>query len=77
MAMLCGVDHGMLPCVGGQRVQVAQDCCPPLPDGDEPDAALIQCREFRIGCNLGIKVKPLGIGAGDRVLCLLTYPGPT
>src|ERR671915_2162720 len=65
MATMCGVEYGVLPFVGGQRLQTAQDRRAAPPDGDEPDAALIQFREFRVGRNLGIKVEPLGISACD------------
>jgi hypothetical protein len=36
-------------------------------NSDKPDAALVQFREFRIGCDFGIKVEPLRISAGNLV----------
>ena len=41
MAAMGGVEHGMLPLVGGQRLQTAPDRRATAPDGDEPDAALV------------------------------------
>jgi hypothetical protein len=50
MATMCGVEHGVLPWVRGQRLQTAQDRRATPPEGDEPEAALVQLRQFPIGC---------------------------
>ena len=58
------VDHRLAPLAGRECTQAAQDGATP-PDGDKPDAALVQLRQLRIGYDLGIKVQPLGIDAGE------------
>jgi hypothetical protein len=48
MATLCGIEDSVMPLVGRQRLQAAQDRCATPPDGDEPDAALVQFRRMKI-----------------------------
>src|SRR5215510_14493668 len=59
------VDHRLAPLAGRERTEAAQDGGATPPDRDKPDAALAQLRQLWIGHNLGIKVQPLGSGAGD------------
>lgn len=59
------VDHRLAPLAGRECAQAAQDGGATPPDGDKPDAALVQLRQLRIGYDLGIKVQPLGIDAGE------------
>src|SRR3989449_4911732 len=61
------VDHRLAPLAGRERAQAAQDGGATPPDGDKPDAALVQLRQLGIGHDLGIKVQPLGIDAGERL----------
>src|ERR1044072_797981 len=59
------VDHRPAPVAGRECAPAAQDGGATPPDGDKPDAALVQLRQLRIGYDLGIKVQPLGIDAGE------------
>ena len=59
------VDHRLAPLAGRECAQAAQDGGATPPDGDKPDAALVQLRQLRIGYDLGIKVQPLGIDSGE------------
>src|SRR5215472_3118243 len=61
------VDHRLAPLAGREGAQAAQDGGATPPDGDKPDAALVQLRQRRIGYGLGIKVPPLGIASGERL----------
>ena len=47
MATRCGIEDSVMPLVGRQRLQAAQDRRATPPDGDEPEAALVQFREDR------------------------------
>src|SRR4030095_5365495 len=58
------VDHRRAPLAGRECTQAAQDGGATPPDGDKPDAALVQLRQLRIGYDLGIKVHAWGIDAG-------------
>jgi hypothetical protein len=46
-------------------MQVTQDRRPAPSNGDKPNPALIDFREFRIVCGFGVKIEPLGIDAGN------------
>src|SRR6266849_4436124 len=59
------VDHRLAPLAGRERAQAAQDGGATPPNGDKPDAALVQLRQLGIGHDLGIKVQPLGIDSGE------------
>src|SRR4029453_19454563 len=61
------VDPRLAPLARRERAQATQDGGATPPDGDKPDAALVQLRQLRIGHGLGIKVQPLGIDAGERL----------
>jgi len=59
------VDHRLAPLAGRELAQAAQDSGATPPNGDKPDAALVQLRQLGIGYDLGIKVQPRRIGSGD------------
>src|SRR5215831_14834948 len=59
------VDHRLAPLARWEGAQAAQDGGTTPPDGDKPDAALVQLRQLRIGHGLGIKVQPLGIASSE------------
>src|SRR5215813_4134210 len=59
------VDHRLAPLAGRECAQAAQDGGTTPPDGDKPDAALVQLRQLGIGDDLGIKVQPLGIDTSE------------
>src|SRR5215813_1168263 len=61
------VDHRLAPLARREGAQAAQDGGATPPDGDKPDAALVQLRQRRRGHGLGSKVQPLGIDAGERL----------
>src|SRR6476619_7540327 len=61
------VDHRLAPLAGRESAQAAQDGGATPPDGDKPDAALVQLRQLGIGHDLGIKVQPLGMASGERL----------
>ena len=60
------VDHRLAPLAGRECTRRRDGGATP-PDGDKPDAALVQLRQLRIGYDLGIKVQPLGIDAGEAL----------
>src|SRR5712692_4102247 len=65
MTAVRGVDHRLAPLAGRERAQAAQDGGATPPNGDKPDAAVVQLRQLGIGHDLGIKVQPLGIDSGE------------
>src|SRR5713101_1975087 len=65
MTAVRGVDHRLAPLAGRERAQAAQDGGATPPNGDKPDAAVVQLRQLGIGHDLGINVQPLGIDSGE------------
>lgn len=59
------VDHRLAPLAGRERAQAAQDGGATPPDGDKPDAALVQLRQLGLGHDRGIKVQPLGLDSSE------------
>ena len=67
MAALGDIQDGPAPGVSREGMQAAQHGGAPTTHGHEPDAALIDPGEFRIGSQLGVKRQPLWVAARDRV----------
>ena len=61
------VAHRLAPWADWERAQAAQDGGATPPDGDKPDAALVQLGQLGRGHDLGSKVQPRGMDAGERL----------
>src|SRR5262249_14475712 len=67
VAALGDVDDRPLPVLGRQSAQAAEDSSSPAADGDKPDGTLVDLGQLRVGDQLGVKVQPLRVVAGDGV----------